>query len=415
VNLRYLGCKYIRVAIETDNEFAANIFQSPGAGQYLSGQTVWGAVQDMVNRADYAFTNSLNVRLKCAYIGAYVGVSDPYDATTGQIFTEFNEKVRLDYIQKDVLHMITGRPMGGTLQSSYIMGQANQSKLCNSFYGSTSDRAGSVSSITCNGICVQTNSNLVNYSDAYLFMAHEIGHVIGAYHDDVFGSPSIMKSGEGKQPYFVQESIDQINNYYCNQTCLNNNSVDAAFTNKLTLTLNGNAVNSTPVFINGNTKVIAIPPDPNPDPIFQLLPGHTTWDYSNPNVYVFYKADTNTGFALGSASNFTLSVSARDRCNYYYWNVPFVYAPWGARMSSAVYPVPADQGLTISNNEQTDVSVKRLQVFDEQATLHLDLQPTATTSTQRLDTSTLNNGTYYLHMTHENGEVTKKRFVVRHE
>jgi hypothetical protein len=247
-------------------------------------------------------------------------------------------------------------------------------------------------------------------------MAHEIGHILGADHDNSTEPPSIMANVESKSNYFSGISEGQIRNFFCtnNRSCLNNNVVNQSFTNRLTLKLNGNDINTTPVLINKNTKVVTIPPDNNP--YVQLLPNTTTFSYSNPSVNVFYNTNTSTNFALGAANSFMLAVSARDQCNYYYWGIPFVYSPSGARVGETIYPVPTDQSITVLPDDPEAVAeIDKIRVFDERGNMQLEVVPTPTEGKFELDTSPLKRGIYYMHVFYKSGEVSKKRFAISHE
>ncbi len=407
-------CRYVRVAIETDNEFANNISSTNG---FPTGLNIYGVIQDMVNRADYAYSTSLNIRLKCVYMGAYVGVTDPYTASLANIWTEFGNLIFLNNVQKDVLHLLSGRPFGGTSQTGFNFGQAFTSSICSPFPSQSPAgfRPGSMSTIACDsnyGNCA-TGTGVISFSDASLVMAHEIGHILGAS-DDVNTLPkSVMYTGEGKNNYFSSTSSGEIYNFHCNKTCLENNIVNSSFTNRLQLTMNGNIINTTPVFINKNTKVINIPPDNNP--YIELLPNTTVFNYSNPSVYVFYNTNTSTSFALGSANGFTLNVSAKDKCNNYYWNVPFTYSPAGARLSDNLYPVPTNETLNIDVENPESIEIERIQVFDEKTNLKLEIEPNQTDNKYQLNTSTLKSGVHYVHIIYKNGEISKKRILISHE
>jgi hypothetical protein len=422
-----MNCKYIRLAIEVDDEFKAN-FAKPQVNTNSSGvqvqvsATVTDAVMDMVNRANAPYLNYLGISLKLITIGSYPNGPDPYTATATtnpNVFQEFSNSnfVTSNPTSKDVCHLLTGRPLGGNAGAGYFYGQATAGggSLCNPLSGIA--KPVSISTISCGSNCIQSTNNTPNptflkYLDAYLTMAHEIAHVLGADHDPIQGSNTIMSGGEGKTAVFTTANKTEILNYYCNKTCVNSNNITSAYTNRLSLRLNGNPINSTPVFINNNTKVVVIPPDNN-----SYIPlVSSNFSYSNPNVFVFYKTLNNTSFALGSVSSFTLNVSAFDGCLNYYWGVPFVYSAAGARLANA-YPNPTDDELMVESSEETPFNeneVEQIKIFEENSQEQVaDFK--FSDSKIQINTKNLKAGLKYLKIHLKNGEIITKRILVSHE
>ena len=411
-----MNCKFIRLAIETDDEFKAN-FTKPQVNSGIPvSATVTDAVMDMVNRANAPFLNSLGISLKLITIGSYPNGSDPYTATGGGVFGEFINSNFVLNNTADVAHLLTGRQLGGNASTGIFYGQATSGggSLCSPF--SDPRKPVSISTIACSGgNCTQiVNSQhptFVKYLDAYLTMAHEIGHVLGANHDDS-GNPTIMRSGEGKTAIFTTTNKTELLNYYCNKSCVNSNTITSAYTNRLSLRLNGNPINSTPVFINRNTKVVAIPADNN-----SYTPLVTSnFSYSNPSVTVFYKTLNTTSFALVSVNSFTLNVSAYDGCLNYYWGVPFVYSAAGARVANA-YPNPSNSELTIESSDETpfdENEVEQVKIFQESNQEEVANFKFLDSKIQ-INTENLKAGLKYLKIYLKNGEVITKRILVSHE
>ncbi len=411
-----LYCKYIRIAIETDDEFEANFSKPQINSSITASATVTDAVMDMVNRADAPFLNDLGIKLRLTILSSYPYSSDSYSATGTNVFTEFfnSNFVLTNTSLKDLSHLLTGRHLGGSSPSpGYFYGQATPGggSLCNSFSGT--NRPVSISSIACNGNCDQTtnkpNPTFLKYTDAYLTMAHEMAHVLGADHT----SSGIMKGGEDKNSAFEPINKEQILNYYCDKTCVNSNNISTTYTNRLSLKLNGSPINITPVFINKNTKVVTIPPDAYNSYIPLVS---SNFSYSNPSVSVFYKTLDNTSFALGSVNNFTLNVSAFDGCLNYYWGVPFVYSSAGARVATA-YPNPSDSELTVESSEETPFNpkeVEQIKIFQE-STQEDAVDFRFVDSKIQINTENLKAGVKYLKIYLKNGEVITKRIFVSHE
>jgi hypothetical protein len=171
-------------------------------------------------------------------------------------------------------------------------------------------------------------------------------------------------------------------------------------------------INSTPVFINNNTKVVAIPPDNNS--YIPLL--SSNFAYSNPNVFVFYKTLNTTSFALGSANSFTLNVSAYDGCLNYYWGVPFVYSAAGARVAN-VYPNPSNSELTVESSDETPFNeneVEQVKIFQENSQEEVANFKFLDSKIQ-INTENLKAGLKYLKIYLKNGEIINKRILVSHE
>ena len=108
-------------------------------------------------------------------------------------------------------------------------------------------------------------------------------------------------------------------------------------------------------------------------------------------------------------------MSAFDGCLNYYWGVPFVYSPSGARLGNNLYPVPANETLNIAIDYEENIEIDRIQVFDEKTNLRLEVEPNTRDSTYQLNTSTLKSGVHYVHIIYKNGEISKKRILISHE
>jgi hypothetical protein len=272
---------------------------------------------------DYVPNSTLplsNVQLALYYYGRTNVIPD---ATTNAGVTLNSSIIR---------HYLSGK---GFYASSDNYGQADQCTLCG--YGGRIPQ--SISSIFKNS----TNS-AISYSDAYLTMAHEIGHVLGANHDYSTSTKSIMWDEPDKNPYYSTASKTQINCYLDSQgSCILSNSVSSGFSNFMTLKLNG--VNtSTPMFINKNIKTLAIADNP------PYVWSSSSFTKNDSRVITYSTSLRQTQFSINTAPNFTMSVSATDQCNINYLsNVYFVYSASGLRVGTTVYPNPSDGGFILDN------------------------------------------------------------------
>jgi hypothetical protein len=128
--------------------------------------------------------------------------------------------------------------------------------------------------------------------------------------------------------------------------------------------------------------------------------------------------DTNEGegFALGSVNSLTLNVSAFDGCLNYYWGVPFVYSPAGARLATT-YPNPSDTELTIESSDETPFIVNEIERvrFLMENSLEEIADIKFLDSKIKINTENIKPGIKYLKIHMQNGEVITKRIIISHE
>lgn len=420
-------CKYVALALATDYEY----FQKEND---LSSQAniynLRDKVLDMVNKMDlvlaYNSQETYNVspvelRFKLVSLVSYTDPSDPFTTTdiagTG-VLQEFTTLINNGAIfsssvmdTKNIAHLLTGRPMGAIGTGGYIqnqLGQANSSNLCVSSLSATS--VSTIMKLT------EPNGQPISYNDAWRTMLHEIGHVMGHPEETPCIDPqptTIMCPSAGKLPYFSQVSVNTIRNFLAtNGDCLENNDTHTGFSNDFKLKLNGNNIVSTPVFVNGNTKLIDITQTPNSS----LSIISSAFVPSNPVVYVNQNSETQAIFAINTAPSFTFSISAANACNNFYWGVPFVYSPGGARIGFITFPNPADDAITVeTQTNETGASDKntateKVLIFTEQGNFVRE----GILRNNRISTTDLKNGVYFLHLVDQTGIIQKKRILVSH-
>ncbi len=415
------ACKYVKVAIATDYEYF--LYESSMNGQAgISGLN--DKIYDMINKMEFILLNNnqstygippVGLRLQLSGLVTYTNSNDPftYTGTDGSgVLSEFTNKVNqgqifTSNIIRNVSHLLSGRALGFT-QSNFTQnqyGQANTSTIC-----STPSLATSLSTIR-----RLDNSQILSYTDAWRIAFHEICHTLGASDLTCTASnATIMCPLLGKQPYFIQQSVNEINTYLSNNgSCLNNNIAKPAYSNNFTLKLNGNNIISTPVFVNSFTKTVDIPIDPT------LPVTSSTFSSSNSSVTVTKINNNRATFSINSASSFTFNVYAQNSCSFSQWGVPFVFSPSGARISYDTYPNPADDIINLQPESnisleelRESVDLDKIQLFSEKGIL---IKEVFDLNSKKINTQDLKNGLYYLHLIDKEGNVEKKRIIINHK
>lgn len=413
------SCKYIRLAIATDYEYFLN---ENGMGSSING--LKEKIYDMVNKMEFILLNNnqssygiapIGLRLQLSGLVTYTTSNDPftYPGTDGNgVLAEFTNKINQGQIftanvNKDVSHLLTGRPLGFT-QSNFTQnqfGQANISTLCSNPSFSTS----------LNTIKRLDNGQILSITEVLRTVLHEVGHTLGATDLTCTTSDAtIMCPSLGKQPFFTQQSVDEINSYLNNNgSCLNSNIASPAYSNVFTLKFNGSDIVSTPVFINGLIKTINIPIDPT------LPISNSTFSSSNSLVTVTKVNNNEATFKINSAPNFTLSVYAQNSCSYMQWGVPFVYSPSGARIAYNTYPNPADDIITIETESISELDIteepaklEKISLFSESG---IHIRDIAIVEQKKIGIQEIKNGLYYLHLIDKEGNIEKRRIIINHK
>lgn len=457
------NCKYIKLAIATDYEY----FQyenTMNADAGISG--LRDKIYDMVNKMEFVLFNNnqttylvpaIGLRLQLSALTTYTTSTDPFNyegsfttfknssgiviKTTAtidgnEVLAEFVNKVNQGVIfPPNVIinqsHFLTGKAMGasdgtGSIQGTFTQyGQANTSKLCKE-----PNNAASVNSIKkLVPYTTATYSNVANpsvtYADVWTTMLHEMGHVMGGNELECTSNPTIMCPKIGKQSYFNQQSVTEINahlNSYCScqstvtspsPSCLDKNIGAPTYSNNFALKLNGNDILSTPVFVNSLTKTVDIP-------ISSTLPVTSSTFSSSNNLVTVTKINNNKAtFKINSAPSFTFNVYAQNSCSFTQWGVPFVYSPSGARIAYETYPNPADDIINLQpenniNLEELEelADLDKIQLFSEKG---IFIKEISDLGSKKINTQDLKNGLYYLHLIDKDGNVEKKRIIINHQ
>lgn len=422
-------CKFVKLIVASDYEFYQRFANLGNINTFVpSSITAQNVILDFVNRIDFIMFRDFNLRIRLAMPPIVkTTVNDGFPETnSGGVTLVGPEAVLQAYSQSNVISSAAssyGLTLSSGIINHYLTGKGLTTTSINDAYGQSDEcslcgYAGKTPN-SLNTIVRKSNNTVISYSDAYLTMAHEITHTIGADHDcssivpgntpGTTSSKSIMCDDIGKVPHFSNLSKSQVNCYLQNQgSCLLNNQYANGFSNFMTLKLNG--VNtSTPMLIKNNIKTLAIAPNPP----YTLL--SSSFTKNNASVITYSTSLTQTQFQINTAPNFTMSVSAQDQCNSYLSNVFFVYSAAGLRVSSNVYPNPSDGNFTVENvsaetlNLEQDIS--KIHVINEKGEILKEIiyKNEAQKSIFLRD---FNSGIYYLKIFRTNGEQETKRIKI---
>jgi Metallo-peptidase family M12/Secretion system C-terminal sorting domain len=414
-------CKFVNIIVASDYEFYQRFGGPNGSNSNQTVATAQAVIIDFVNRIEFIMLRDLGLRLKLVIppiISPNSNDGFPDNVTiNGTTVPLINVQSALNLYGSTNVITNAATSAGVTLNSGVIRyylsgkgfysssdnyGQSDQCSLCG--YGGQTPQA-------INSIFRNSTNTAVSYSDAYLTMAHEIGHVLGANHDNNTKPSTIMDDVLGKAPNFSTPSKTEVNCYLSSQgSCISSNSVTSGFSNFMTLKLNG--VNtSTPMFINKNTKTLAIAD--NPPYVLQS----SNFTKNDSRVITYSTSLTQTQFSINTAPSFTMSVSAADKCNTYLSNVLFIYSAGGLRLAAEVYPNPSDGSFTlddVSEDTSSEVNdITKIQVISEQGEFLKEIVYEKEKQ-KTIKVNELKQGIYYLKVIRVDGQIETKRIKIEH-
>jgi Metallo-peptidase family M12/Secretion system C-terminal sorting domain len=394
--------------------------QTAAGVNYTSATQPLDVILDFVNRIELATLKDLNLRIKLVSTICYKTAAEdlfPNSSTGAEAFLNACTNLNLfSGTDKNIVHYLTGVGLGTTLQNFY--GQSNQCQLCGfnneNLQSQIQGKPQSLSTIT-----NLSNGTQISFSDIYLTMAHEIAHVMGAGHDCVSSPQSIMCDLPNKTAYFSNTSKTEINCFlsYINNTtnytpgnCIVNNSVSSGFSNFMTLKLNG--VNtSTPMFINKNTKTLAIADNPP----YNLL--SSSFSANDSRVIIYSTTLKQRQFSINTAPNFTMAVTGQDECNFYQSNVYFVYSAGGLRIGTDVYPNPSDGEFMLKDIlEEPDYEendIEKIQLYSDKGDLLKEMTFDKNFD-KKIKINDSKEGFYLLKIIRSNGVIESKRIKIEH-
>jgi hypothetical protein len=170
---------------------------------------------------------------------------------------------------------------------------------------------------------------------------------------------------------------------------------------------------STPLLINQSPKILSIADNPP----YTLL--SSSFSANDSRVFFHYKNLNDTKFEIKTAPNFTMAVNANDQCNFYQSNVLFVYASYGARVGTNVYPNPTSQEISLEDikPENDDVPVEpisRVLIQSEQGNLVKEILVKPSKNKVVVSTQDIKEGVYYLQIFRKDGSIETKRIGIKH-
>jgi hypothetical protein len=416
------GCKYIKLAIATDTDYSSRQ-NTLDTGTGATG--IVEKIYDMVNRMEFVFLDNnfsksnvspvgIRIRLTCLSINAMNNAARGSDGNG--MLSDFRTMLPQIFPSSslyDIAHLITGRGLGAP-------GQGNQLGQAYTPIGSfcvTPANAASISTIV-----KYSNNQLIDYTDIWKIMLHEISHNLGA--DDLaYSTPphscnpttlSIMCQGLGKLGYFNEYSRNELLSHLNGNgsACLSNLAAPA-YTNNFKLKLNGSDITGSTMYINNANKTLEIPFD-------QLLPiTSSTFTPSNGTVWVNKINNNKALFSINAVPIFTMNVTAANVCSYSQWGLSFMYSPSGARVGYNAYPNPADASInldaeTIEDIEKT-IGLDRVLVYEVNGLFVKEIRVLKSNTTNTIVTDDLKNGIYYFHLIDQEGNVQQKRIGIKHQ
>jgi hypothetical protein len=397
------GCKVLRIAVETDNQFSA---------VYNNNTALMNAnIADWFNRAEEVYVRHFKLRLKITSINYHTS-SDPFgDAqnTLSYVFDQYRNywKATKSTVPRDLAYFLTGKGVtyGDPNTSSY--GYADISSVC------VPDPNGKPNAFAFSTIRQNIGQTILSTENIYRNICHEIGHTVGAA--DVTACTiacNIMYPQLGKSNNYDGSSVTAISNYLGASSCLST-STSQNYASLFTLKLDG--ANFTPVspfkLITNAPHTVAINVTNN-----NTYALHTDFIFNNPSVSVYNKTNQGTSFHPLGTSAFGLNIYsyigpsniAANACFYDSWTMAFKLTS-NARLNA--FPNPSADYIEVEKN--TDIDSKDLQykIYTESGTL---VKESTLLKANFIQTRDFKNGIYFLHIMNGNEKVEIKRIVIKH-
>ncbi|MFM7133938.1 MAG: M12 family metallo-peptidase [Planctomycetota bacterium] len=172
-------CRQVRIAYETDFEFAARFSFSESAAT--------GYIATLASAMTTVFSRDVGARLSASFVRLWLEPGDPWteNSTSGQLVQfRSNWNTLMTTVPRDAAHFLSGRSLGGGV--AYLPG------LCSSFaYGLSANLNGSFPT--------PLVDNSTQNWDPFV-VAHELGHNFGAPHTHDGSAYAPLIDGCGSSP-----------------------------------------------------------------------------------------------------------------------------------------------------------------------------------------------------------------------
>ncbi len=411
-------CKYIKIKVASDQHFRTDLS--------LAGRQ--NVIIDYINQIDFVMSRELDIRVKlesvrCDYIFSTSNSSNIGTTLVDYSSSSVRQQVFGNPDANCVEYYLSGLPFGFQLTTpKNTVGQSSN------FY--SLGRLPNSSAISTINLF---SGGPLSYSESYLVMTHEVGHLIGALHPADLGGVGIQCNGQtlscstvtvmcdlpNKVATFNTYNKKEIQKFLTTYPNALFTTSAQTFSNALVTKLNGNDISSTPVFINQSPKIIQINRPP------YRLNSNSTYSSSDSRVFFYYKNQydpvnytSSSRFEIRTAPSFTLTVNASDQCNTYFRSIPFVYSPSGARLSVLAYPNPANDEILISNdsveNDNETIEFTKIEIYDKDGNISNRIEAENMQKKIKISTLNLKSGLYYLKVSDSNGNVSSKQIIINH-
>lgn len=405
-------CKFLKMVICCDSKFLE--------GQSVSNRSL--AIINYINNVDriYNTPNALKLRIKLVSppiiynssspdpFGSYPGALNSTPTGIVNIGAQMNNysSKRIQVFgsndEKTIHYYLSGKAYNGLSANATITPQFGQASETY-FLGRPNFVSQAISTDT---KLVGSSFVKLSNSDTYTIIAHEIGHLIGANHptdlNQSCSTKTIMCEGEGKSEYFSTINLNEIACFFNTFSGGLNNIVGSTyFNNNLGVKMNGNLINSTPVLINQQPKILDLVVD---SPFLNS----STYASNDNRVFFYYKNLFSTKFEIKTAPNFTMNITATNECFNYLRNIVFVYSPSGAKLGTSIYPNPASSELNLTEN-MDEVKINKIEIYNENGLINNNFDFTNET---KVNISQLKNGKYFIKIFKSDFSIETKQLII---